>query len=102
MKQTPNPTPNGTKPPANAEAATVKTLDNGPAVIVFGNNEQRIPQAAWFPASEAPLATRAARLGRARASDRERRAPRTGSAIAPGPGLRRRSDLRSGCGAGSV
>ena len=62
MKQTPNPTPIGTKPPANAEAATAKTLDNGPAVIVFGYNEQRIPQAAWFPAREADLATRAARL----------------------------------------
>ena len=62
MKPTSNPTPNGTKPPANAEAATVKTLDNGPAVIVFGYNEHRIPQAAWFPASEAELAARAARL----------------------------------------
>ena len=62
MKPTPNPTPNGTKPPAKADAATPKQHGNGPAVIVFGYNEQRIPQAAWFPASEAPLATRAARL----------------------------------------
>ncbi len=62
MKQTPNPTPNGTKPPAKADTATPKQHDNGPAVIVFGYNEQRIPQAAWFPASEADLATRAARL----------------------------------------
>ena len=59
MKPTPNPTPNGSKPPANAEVATVKTLDNGPAVIVFGRNAYGIPQAAWFPASEADLATRA-------------------------------------------
>ena len=62
MKPTPNLTPNGTKPPAKADAATPKQHDNGPAVIVFGYNEQRIPQAAWFPASEADLATRAARL----------------------------------------
>ena len=55
MKPTPNPTPNGTKPPAKADAATPKQHDNGPAVIVFGYNEQRIPQAAWFPASEADL-----------------------------------------------
>src|SRR3954454_5178830 len=33
-----------------------------PAVIVFGNNEHRIPQAAWFPEAEADLAIRAARL----------------------------------------
>src|SRR4051794_30042461 len=62
MKQTPNPTPNGTKPPAKADAATPKQHDNGPAVIVFGYNEHRIPQAAWFPAHEADLAARAARL----------------------------------------
>src|SRR3954449_8214929 len=62
MKQTPIPTPNGTKPPAKADAATPKQHDNGPAVIVFGYNEHRIPQAAWFPAREAALATRAARL----------------------------------------
>ena len=34
----------------------------GPAVIVFGFNEHRIPQAAWFSGAEADLATRAARL----------------------------------------
>ena len=33
-----------------------------PAIIVFGYNEHRIPQAAWFPEAEAALATRAARL----------------------------------------
>ena len=33
-----------------------------PAVIVFGFNAYRIPQAAWFPHDEADLATRAARL----------------------------------------
>ena len=33
-----------------------------PAVIVFGFNEHRIPQAAWFSEADADLATRAARL----------------------------------------
>ena len=31
-------------------------------MIVFGFNERRIPQAAWFSEAEAALATRAARL----------------------------------------
>ena len=51
----------GTKPPVDGEPTAV-TADLGPAVIVFGLNENRIPQAAWFPASEAALATQAARL----------------------------------------
>ena len=33
-----------------------------PAVMVFGYNEHRIPQASWFSAAEADLAIRAARL----------------------------------------
>ena len=52
MKQSPNPTPNGTKPPAQADAATPKQHDNGPAVIVFGYKERRLPQAAWFTEAE--------------------------------------------------
>ena len=62
VKQPQSPTPNSTKPSATADAPTGKTSDSGPAVIVFGRNAYCIPQAAWFPASEADLATRAARL----------------------------------------
>src|SRR4051812_40178941 len=62
MKQAQHPTPNSTKPSAKADAPTGKTSDSGPAVIVFGRNAYGIPQAAWFPATEADLATRAARL----------------------------------------
>ena len=62
MKQAQHPAPNRTKPSATADAPTGKTSDSGPAVIVFGRNAYGIPQAAWFPASEADLATRAARL----------------------------------------
>src|SRR5215212_5422756 len=47
---------------AKAEEARARRPDTGPAVIVFGYNEHRIPQAAWFPKAEADLATRAARL----------------------------------------
>jgi hypothetical protein len=39
-----------------------RKADTEPAVIVFGFNEHRIPQAAWFSEAEAALATRAARL----------------------------------------
>ena len=45
-----------------ADATVAKKPDTGPAVIVFGFNEHRIPQASWFPEAEADLATRAARL----------------------------------------
>src|SRR5690348_12135175 len=62
MKQPQSPTPNSSKPLAKADAPTGKTSDSGPAVIVFGRNAYGIPQAAWFSASEAPLATRAAQL----------------------------------------
>ena len=62
MKQPQNPTPSGTQSAANADATSGKKPDNGPAVIVFGRNACGIPQAAWFPASEATLATRAARM----------------------------------------
>src|SRR5215207_5689845 len=47
---------------AKAEEARARRPDTGPAVIVFGYNEHRIPQAAWFPQAEADLATRAALL----------------------------------------
>src|SRR5215212_4937877 len=47
---------------AKAEEARARRPDTGPAVIVFGYNEHRIPQAAWFPKAEADLAIRAARL----------------------------------------
>ena len=62
VKQPQSLTPNSTKPSAKADAPTGKTSDSGPAVIVFGRNAYGIPQAAWFSASEADLATRAARL----------------------------------------
>src|SRR5215207_10996052 len=54
------PTSNGAL--AKAEEARARRPDTGPAVIVFGFNEHRIPQAAWFPKAEADLAIRAARL----------------------------------------
>src|SRR3954454_11853806 len=62
VKQAQHPTPNSTKPPVNADPIGATTPDSGPAVIVFGRNAYGIPQAAWFPASEADLATRAARM----------------------------------------
>jgi hypothetical protein len=62
VKQAQHPTPNSTKPPVNADPIGATTLDSGPAAIVFGRNAYGIPQAAWFPANEADLATRAARL----------------------------------------
>ena len=40
----------------------MRKADTGPAVIVFGYNEHRIPQASWFSEAEADLAVRAARL----------------------------------------
>ncbi len=61
MKQAPNAPASGTKPSAPVPQAD-KAPESGPAMIVFGHTEHRIPQAAWFPASEAELATRAARL----------------------------------------
>jgi hypothetical protein len=45
-----------------ANEARARKPDTGPAVIVFGFNEHRIPQASWFSEAEADLATRAARL----------------------------------------
>jgi hypothetical protein len=42
--------------------AHARKASTDPAIIVFGDNEHRIPQAAWFPEAEADLATRAARL----------------------------------------
>src|SRR4051794_40847824 len=62
MKQPQSLTPNSTKPPVNADPIGATTRDSGPAVLVFGRNAYGIPQAAWFPANEADLATRAARL----------------------------------------
>ena len=41
---------------------SAKATGREAAVIVFGFNAYRIPQAAWFPHDEAGLATRAARL----------------------------------------
>src|SRR3954468_9032895 len=62
VKQAQHPTPNSTKPPVNADPIGATPPDSGPALIVFGRSVYGIPQAAWFPASEADLATRAARL----------------------------------------
>src|SRR4051812_7553350 len=45
-----------------ADEVRARKAETEPAVIVFGYNEHRIPQAAWFPEAEADLATRAARL----------------------------------------
>ena len=66
-----SPTPNANEAPAKptdnsapqrAEKTQSKRAATEPAVIVFGFNEHRIPQAAWFPEAEADLAIRAARL----------------------------------------
>src|SRR3954452_10335633 len=62
VKQAQHPTPNSTKPPVNADPIGATTPASGLALIVFGRTVYGIPQAAWFPASEADLATRAARL----------------------------------------
>ena len=51
-----------TAPAKKASPRAAKPVTSEPAVIVFGRNAYGIPQAAWFPASEADLATRAARL----------------------------------------
>jgi hypothetical protein len=61
---------NSAKPASNgalhqadqADEARVRKAATEPAVMVFGFNEHRIPQAAWFPKAEADLAIRAARL----------------------------------------
>src|SRR4051812_36817075 len=45
-----------------ASPRAAKPVTSEPAVIVFGRSVYGIPQAAWFPAQEAGLATRAARL----------------------------------------
>src|SRR5215210_2712381 len=44
------------------DEAHVRKASTDPAIIVFGFNEHRIPQASWFSETEAALATRAARL----------------------------------------
>jgi len=49
-------------PAKKASPHAAKPVTSEPAAIVFGRNVYGIPQAAWFPASEADLATRAARL----------------------------------------
>jgi len=70
--------PSAHKPPAKAIEIPAKPTNNGalqqadeararkaetePAVMVFGYNEHRVPQASWFSEAEAALATRAARL----------------------------------------
>ncbi len=61
--------PGGENTPNQPQSVTLslsepstKPAGSEPAVIVFGFNAYRIPQAAWFPHDEADLATRAARL----------------------------------------
>src|SRR3712207_6173916 len=49
-------------PTASASETSARPAGTEPAVIVFGFNAYRIPQAAWFSHDEADLATRAARL----------------------------------------
>src|SRR3954453_1449796 len=51
-----------TAPAQKASPRAAKPATSEPAVIVFGRNVYGIPQAGWFPANEADLATRAARL----------------------------------------
>jgi len=53
--------PTGNGVPQRAEEDREKA-GTDPAVIVFGHNGQRVPQAAWFPEAEADPAIRAARL----------------------------------------
>jgi len=55
LKQAQNPT-------SSVSKISPKTTGTEPAVIVFGFNAYRIPQAAWFSDDEADLASRAARL----------------------------------------
>jgi hypothetical protein len=49
-------------PTSSVSETAAKTAGTDPAVIVFGYNERRLPQASWFTEAEADLATRAARL----------------------------------------
>src|SRR3954469_25894215 len=51
-----------TAPAKKTSPRAAKLVTSEPAVIVFGRNVYGIPQAAWFPANEADLAARAARL----------------------------------------
>src|SRR5215207_3049758 len=44
------------------DEARARQAATEPAIIVFGYNERRLPQAAWFSQADADLATRAARL----------------------------------------
>src|SRR3954462_579324 len=63
VKQAQTATPAAEPAPAKkASPRAAKPVTSEPAVIVFGRNAYGIPQAAWFPANEADLATRAARL----------------------------------------
>src|SRR4051794_28113915 len=63
VKQAQTATPAAEPAPAKkASPRAAKPVTSEPAVIVFGRSVYGIPQAAWFPASEADLATRAARL----------------------------------------
>ena len=55
-----NPVPNSTLP--KADGAHARQAATEPAIIVFGYNERRLPQASWFPVTDAALATRAALL----------------------------------------
>ena len=41
--------------PQKADEAHARKAGTEPAIIVFGYNEHRIPQAAWFPQAEAAL-----------------------------------------------
>src|SRR3954449_1984655 len=56
------PASNGADAPQKADDAHARQVATEPAIIVFGYNERRIPQAAWFTGADADLAIRAARL----------------------------------------
>jgi hypothetical protein len=54
------PANNGALP--KADEVSARRPDTGPTIIVFGYNEHRIPQGAWFSEGDADFASRAARL----------------------------------------
>src|SRR5215213_9601369 len=56
------PDSNGAGASQEANEAQTKKAATEPAIIVFGYNERRLPQAAWFTGADADVATRAARL----------------------------------------
>src|SRR3954447_16285090 len=112
MEQPKNSTPNGTKaaapavetaPAKKTSPRAAKPVTSEPAVIVFGRSVYGIPQAAWFPANEADLATRAARLmGLQVLTIEDETHQALAARLRPGQVYASGSDLRSGCRQGCV